>query len=55
MIIDVHTHIPTHRNAVPTDEEKINHVMRPDGPVRLNNSFEDYIRDMGPVTSFAPS
>ena len=49
MIIDVHTHIPTHRNAVPTDEEKINHVMRPDGPVRLNNSFEDYIRDMGPV------
>ena len=49
MIVDVHTHIPTHRNSVPTDEEKINHVMRPDGPVRLNNSFEDYIRDMGPV------
>tara|TARA_Y100001934_G_scaffold263032_1_gene338183 strand:- start:5283 stop:6179 length:897 start_codon:yes stop_codon:yes gene_type:complete len=49
MIIDVHTHIPTHRENVPENEERIDHVMRPDGPVRLNNSFDDYIRDMGPV------
>ena len=49
MIIDVHTHIPTHADAVPTDEEKLNEVMRPDVSVRLHNSFGDYIRDMGPV------
>ena len=49
MIIDVHTHIPTHLGAVPPDEESLNEVMRPDVSVRLNNSFEDYIRDMGPV------
>ena len=49
MIIDVHTHIPTHTNAVPADEERLNEVMRPDVSVRLNNSFGDYIRDMGPV------
>ena len=49
MIIDVHTHIPTHADAVPSDEEKLNEVMRPDVSVRLNNSFGDYIRDMGPV------
>ena len=49
MIVDVHTHIPTHRDNVPSDEERVNDVMRPDVRVRLNNSFEDYIRDMGPV------
>ena len=49
MIIDVHTHIPTHSDAVPANEEKLNEVMRPDISVRLNNSFDDYIRDMGPV------
>jgi hypothetical protein len=49
LIIDVHTHIPTHADAVPSDEEKLNEVMRPDVSVRLNNSFGDYIRDMGPV------
>ena len=49
LIIDVHTHIPTHTDAVPADEEKLNEVMRPDVSVRLNNSFGDYIKDMGPV------
>ena len=49
MIIDIHTHIPTHINAVPAGEERFNEVMRPDVTVRLNNSFDDYIGDMGPV------
>ena len=49
LIIDVHTHIPTHVDAVPSSEEKYNDVMRPDVSVRLNNSFEDYIEDMKPV------
>ncbi len=49
MIIDIHTHIPTHTGAVPPGEEGLNHIMRPDASVRLTNSFDDYIRDMGPV------
>ena len=49
MVIDVHTHIPTHFDAVPASEESYNSVMRPDVSVRLNNSFGDYFEDMKPV------
>ena len=49
MIIDIHTHIPTHTDRVPDAEANFNEVMRPDVTVRLTNSFDDYIRDMGPV------
>ena len=49
MIIDIHTHIPTHTDAVPDAEAHFNEVMRPDVTVQLTNSFDDYIRDMGPV------
>ena len=49
MIIDVHTHIPTHVDPVPADEERWDTVMRPDKGVRLTNSFDDYLKAMGPV------
>ena len=49
MIIDVHTHLPTHQSAVPADEQVVDRVMRPDRAVTLTNSGDDYLRDMGPV------
>ena len=49
MIVDIHTHIPTHTNPVPDAEAHFNEVMRPDVTVQLTNSFDDYIRDMSPV------
>ena len=49
MIIDVHTHLPTHGAAVPEDEQVVDRVMRPDRAVTLTNSGDDYLRDMGPV------
>ncbi len=49
MIIDIHTHIPTHTDTVPDADAHFNEVMRPDATVRLTNSFDDYIKDMGPV------
>ena len=49
MIIDVHTHLPTHQSAVPAEEQVVDRVMRPDRAVTLTNSGDDYLRDMGPV------
>ena len=49
MIVDVHTHIPTHPDGVPEGEERVSTVIRPDKPVLLTGSFDDYVRGMGPV------
>lgn len=49
MIIDMHTHIPSHVDAVPAGEERWNDKMRPDKKVRLTNSYADYLRDMAVV------
>ncbi len=49
MIVDVHTHLPSHFEAVPDDEALYNDVIRPDRPVRMHHGFEDYIRVMAPV------
>ena len=48
MIVDVHTHLPSHFEAVPDDEALYNDVIRPDRPVRMHHGFEDYIRVMAP-------
>lgn len=42
MIIDIHTHTPTHREAVPVDEEHWNAVGRPDKAVKVTVSWEEY-------------
>ena len=42
MIVDVHTHIPTHVEPVPENEEVYNDIMRPDTTVRLSHSFSDF-------------
>ncbi len=49
MIVDVHTHLPTHVDSVPPEEERTSTVARPDKAVRLTNTFSDYLRDMAPV------
>ncbi len=49
MIVDVHTHTPTHRAAVPPEEEVVNTVWRPDRPVRATCTWGDYLEAMAPV------
>lgn len=44
MIIDIHTHTPTHRDAVPKDEEHWNAVGRPDKAVKVTVSWAEYDR-----------
>jgi predicted TIM-barrel fold metal-dependent hydrolase len=42
MIIDIHTHTPTHRGAVPKSEEQWNAVGRPDKAVKVTVSWQEY-------------
>ena len=49
MIVDVHTHVPTHVDAVPPDEERWNPVLRPDRSVKMTTSFDEYLKAMEPV------
>ncbi len=49
MIVDVHTHTPTHRDVVPSGEEVVNAVWRPDRPVRATCTWSDYMAAMAPV------
>lgn len=49
MIVDVHTHTPTHRDAVPESERQPNHLWRPDRVVDVAVSWDDYLAAMGPV------
>jgi predicted TIM-barrel fold metal-dependent hydrolase len=44
VIVDVHTHTPTHREAVPDDEVKYYGKWNNAGPVRTTNSWADYER-----------
>jgi predicted TIM-barrel fold metal-dependent hydrolase len=46
VIIDVHTHTPTHRDAVPPDEVVWNTAWRPDRPVAATTSWADYAREL---------
>jgi predicted TIM-barrel fold metal-dependent hydrolase len=47
MIIDVHTHPPQYKDAVPDDEVVWNHVWRPDRSVRATTSWQDYLDAQG--------
>lgn len=49
MIIDVHTHTPTHRDNIPPGELIENDKWRPDRVVRATNTWADYLDVMGPV------
>ena len=41
-MIDVHTHVPTHREVVPPDELVVNDKWRPDRPVRATTTWTEY-------------
>ena len=49
MIVDVHTHLPTHPDTVPDSEQLTDTVMLSGETVRLTNSVDDYLRAMAPV------
>jgi predicted TIM-barrel fold metal-dependent hydrolase len=49
MIIDVHTHVPTHRDVVPEAEREINTTWRSDKTVMSTVTWRDYIEAMAPV------
>ena len=43
MIVDVHTHIPTHENEVPDFEIKLDTSMKSGIATKLTNSVRDYL------------
>ena len=49
MIVDVHTHIPSHEKAVPPEEIRSETTMRSGDTVQQTNSVADYLAAMGPV------
>ncbi|MFW6174752.1 MAG: amidohydrolase family protein [Chloroflexota bacterium] len=49
MIIDVHTHLPTHRHEVPEAEKRAESAMRSGGRVSLTNTIADYLEAMAGV------
>ncbi|GAA3941621.1 hypothetical protein GCM10023085_24100 [Actinomadura viridis] len=46
MIVDVHAHTPTHRDAVPHEERRVFSGWRTDRPVVTTNSWADYAEAM---------
>jgi predicted TIM-barrel fold metal-dependent hydrolase len=42
VIIDVHTHTPSHRDHVPDDEQVVNRAWRPDRAVAATTTWADY-------------
>jgi hypothetical protein len=49
MIIDIHTHTPTHEAPVPPEARQPNALWRPDRVVEAAVSWDDYLREMEPV------
>jgi hypothetical protein len=49
MTVDVHTHLPSHRDTVPADQVRTESTMRSGQTVRLTNSIKDYVDAMQPV------
>lgn len=49
MIVDVHSHTPQYKDAVPPDELVINEAWRPDRPVQATVGWQDYLDAMQPA------
>ena len=49
MIVDVHTHLPTHRDTVPESDHSTENIMRSGDSVTMTYSIPDYLEAMGPV------
>ncbi|MBI4278861.1 MAG: amidohydrolase [Armatimonadetes bacterium] len=50
MIVDVHTHTPTHREAVPPNDLRVQAMWRPDRPVTPTCSWADYLAGTRPAS-----
>ncbi len=46
MIVDVHTHVPSHIDTVPPEEEASNSIWRPDKVVRSTTTYDDFFEAM---------
>ncbi len=46
MVVDVHTHVPSHIDTVPPEEEGQESKMRPDRAVRLTTTYGDFFEAM---------
>ena len=44
MIIDVHTHTPSHYKTVDPEAEEYDAKMRPDRLIKMTNSVDEYLR-----------
>jgi predicted TIM-barrel fold metal-dependent hydrolase len=49
VIVDVHTHLPTHRDRVPPSERQLNTTWRPDRVVEAAVTWQDYMQAMADV------
>ena len=49
MIVDVHSHVPSHIDTVPPEEEISSSIIRPDRAIRMTNSYDDFFEAMKPV------
>ncbi|NQW16824.1 MAG: amidohydrolase family protein [Chloroflexi bacterium] len=49
MIVDVHTHLPSHKDHIPPGDEKVETTMRSGETVHLTNTIADYLRSMEPL------
>ena len=49
MIVDVHTHLPSHKDHIPPEDVKIETTMRSGETVHLTNTIADYLRSIEPV------
>jgi uncharacterized protein len=49
VIIDIHTHTPKYKGTVPAEEVRYNTAWRPDRPVQIPLSWDDYMTAMQPV------
>lgn len=48
-VVDVHTHLPSHRDHVPPEEVRTESTMRSGQVVQLTNTIQDYLDAMKPV------
>lgn len=48
-VVDVHTHLPSHRDHIPPDEMRTESTMRSGQVVQLTNTIQDYLDAMKPV------
>ncbi len=49
MIVDVHTHVPSHTETVPAEEERLDTIMRPGKAIRMTTTHDDFLEAMKPV------